>query len=292
MIAEAATGPLDRHSHVVDIRPPTASSGRYHPRQITHWMHATALFPLREGYPSSLPAAADPAFADRRFAFHPNGQMVPLRVRKEGPADSLRTDLVRAEHFRARPRALLRPDGRLVGALLGPHRRSLPAAVAGPEAIARSRPRRPLPGARPHARRHPAPRLRAQAPERRGHAISGRRTLGRPAPDPRWPAGPRTDGHQRGGGARSAIAGGQHCGARAALRGAAPCPPHRRCGHCLLRRRNLLADQRGRRGRANVRRHRSREEGYLRRFSLRSRPAHPHPRRRRREQWSLALPRG
>ncbi len=136
LIAEAATGPLDRHSHVVDIRPPTASSGRYHPRQITHWMHATALFPLRGGYPSSLPAAADPAFADRRFAFHPNGQMVPLRVRKEGPEDSLRTDLVRAEHFRASPARYFDQTG-VSSARFSVRIAGLPAAVAGPEAIAR-----------------------------------------------------------------------------------------------------------------------------------------------------------
>ncbi|MBL8742249.1 MAG: hypothetical protein JNK04_14170, partial [Myxococcales bacterium] len=136
LIAEAATGPLDRHAHVVDIRPPTASSGRYHPRQITHWMHATALFPLREGYPASLPAAADPTFADRRFAFHPKGSMVPLRVRKDGPEDPLRTDLVRAEHFRRDPARYFDQTG-VSSARFSVRISGLPAAVARAEAIAR-----------------------------------------------------------------------------------------------------------------------------------------------------------
>lgn len=131
LIGEAATGPLDRHAHVVDIRPPTAASGRYHPRQIAHWMHATALFPLGEGYPFAYPPALD-----RRFSFDALGAMTPLRVRKESPTDPLRTDLVRAEHFRAEPARYFDQTG-LSAARFSVRISGLPAAVAEPEGVAR-----------------------------------------------------------------------------------------------------------------------------------------------------------
>jgi hypothetical protein len=131
LIGEAATGPLDRHAHVVDIRPPTAQSGRYHPRQISHWMHATALFPLREGYPF-----ARPPNVDRRFHFYPLEEMVALRIRKERPDDPLRTDLVRAEHFRAEPWRYFDQTG-LSAARFSVRLAGIPAGVARAERGAR-----------------------------------------------------------------------------------------------------------------------------------------------------------
>jgi hypothetical protein len=127
LVGEIATGSHDRLAHVVDVRPPTEVSGRYHPRQITHWLHATTLFPLREGEPFAFPAAAD-----RRFAFAPLGAMVGLRVRKETPTERLLGDVVLAEHFRAEPARYFDQTG-LSASRLCVRVNGLPAAVAGAE---------------------------------------------------------------------------------------------------------------------------------------------------------------
>ncbi len=127
LVGEIATGSHDRLAHVVDVRPPTAVSGRYHPRQIAHWLHATTLFPLREGEPFGFPAAAD-----RRFSFDALGAMRGLRVRKETPTERLLGDAVLAEHFRAEPAHYFDQTG-LAAARFCVRINGLSAAVAAPE---------------------------------------------------------------------------------------------------------------------------------------------------------------
>jgi hypothetical protein len=44
VVAEQATGPLDSVFHAVDLRRPSARTGRYDPRQIAHWLYPTITF--------------------------------------------------------------------------------------------------------------------------------------------------------------------------------------------------------------------------------------------------------
>src|SRR5437016_5755093 len=51
ILAEKMSGPLDAVHHAVDLRRSTATTGRYHPKDVTHFIHPTRLFPLREAWP-------------------------------------------------------------------------------------------------------------------------------------------------------------------------------------------------------------------------------------------------
>ncbi|OJH34517.1 phage tail protein [Cystobacter ferrugineus] len=134
-LAEGATGPLDGAYHVLDARDISASTGRYHPEHVVHWLHPTRLFPVREGaafertrYDVDGVTVLDP---DLRYAIHPLGYWHTLRVRRAHPRDPVPFDRVPSAHFAANPGAYFDQAGddnsRFSIRLSG-----LPAAVAAP----------------------------------------------------------------------------------------------------------------------------------------------------------------
>ncbi|MCL4225214.1 MAG: hypothetical protein KJZ91_12190 [Myxococcales bacterium] len=142
-VAELTHGPLDASAHVVDLRRPSTSTGRYHPHHLSHWLHVTELFPAYHAEAAYVgdrgdprtgvehPPTTPPALArdgDWRFAVHPLGRYQALRARRVGAADPLRTDRIPAMHFAHAPGDYHGRDGRFTIELLG-----LPAAVAAVE---------------------------------------------------------------------------------------------------------------------------------------------------------------
>ncbi|WP_437733119.1 hypothetical protein [Sorangium sp. So ce1335] len=131
-IAERATGPLDTSFHAVDPRRIGRTTGRYHPRHVAHWLSPTRLFPVMEGtardrtlYGGGVPEV------DYRFAFHPLGADVALRVRRASAEDELASDRVPPLHFAARPGDYFDQEG-ATGARFLVRLTGLPAAVAAP----------------------------------------------------------------------------------------------------------------------------------------------------------------
>ena len=91
-LAERHQGPLGTLHMTVDARAITRTTGKYHPKHIVHWVHPTLMFPIEGGTPADLrDPATDP---DLRFAFHPLGLELPLRVRRTSASDPLATDRV------------------------------------------------------------------------------------------------------------------------------------------------------------------------------------------------------
>lgn len=134
LLAEGATGPLDGAFHVVDARGISAKSGRYHPEHVVHWLHPTALFPVREGTPLELTrrdtngVVQDP---DLRYAVHPLGVRQALRVRRSHPADPVPTDRIPPVHFARAPGDWFDQEGADVSRF-SIRLSGLPAAVAAP----------------------------------------------------------------------------------------------------------------------------------------------------------------
>lgn len=98
VVAEQATGPLDEMSHAVDIGATSATTGRYHPHDLTFWLHPTQMFPLAAAVPATV--AGGP---DARFALDPLGGRRPARARRTGDATAPFTDRVPEQHFAADP---------------------------------------------------------------------------------------------------------------------------------------------------------------------------------------------
>jgi hypothetical protein len=121
IVAELDDGPLVTLHHSVDARAISGRTGKYHPRQIVHWAHPTQFFEVRAGTPANLRVAADPDF---RFAFHPMGEFLPLRARRAGEEDTLKTDSVPPLHFAASPGDWFGQPGRFSILIRG-----IPAAV-------------------------------------------------------------------------------------------------------------------------------------------------------------------
>ncbi|MFN0245407.1 MAG: hypothetical protein ACKV2T_00780 [Kofleriaceae bacterium] len=135
-VAERTRGPLDATYHVVDIRTPSARTGRYHPAHLSHWMHVTQLFPLVRGEAAYIgdqgdpiagtvnPPAAPPLDREWRYTMHPLGRTYPLRARRVAEGDDLRSDRIPAMHFAHDPGEYFAREGRFAVEILG-----LPAAV-------------------------------------------------------------------------------------------------------------------------------------------------------------------
>jgi|GEM_PF-1943676 len=137
-VAERTSGPLDGTFHVVDIRTPSATTGRYHPAHLSHWLHVTQLFPLSRGEPAYIgdqgdplagtvnAPAAPPLDREWRYAMHPLGRTYPLRARRVSEGDELKSDRIPAMHFARDPGTYFAREGRFAIEILG-----LPAAVGG-----------------------------------------------------------------------------------------------------------------------------------------------------------------
>lgn len=111
ILAETESGPLCETHHLVDVRSVSRTSGIFHPKHVAHWAHPTTLFPLEEGYPFGC---ADPhPNPDSRWAFHPLGAFLPLRVRRPSKSDrTIKTDTVPPMHFRRSPGVWFDQPGR------------------------------------------------------------------------------------------------------------------------------------------------------------------------------------
>lgn len=141
VLAEQAEGPLDATYHALDPRAPSRREGRYHPKHITHWSHATQLFPLYDGEAAEWsppdPIAHPPPYGDRRFCFDAHGRQTALRIRRADPSDTVATDRVPPMHFAASPGDYFDDEGtsqaRFTVRILG-----LVAAVAEPTIVART----------------------------------------------------------------------------------------------------------------------------------------------------------
>lgn len=120
LLAETSSGPLDASYHAVDLRAIGRTSGRYHPRHVTHWLHPTRMFPVANGTASYLGDHGDPVTSgevtgtdpDWRYAMHPLGSYLPVRARRAHMRDPLRTDRVPAMHFDHSPEDWFGVDGR------------------------------------------------------------------------------------------------------------------------------------------------------------------------------------
>ncbi|MDB4930681.1 MAG: hypothetical protein JWM10_3165 [Myxococcaceae bacterium] len=150
-LADTCAGPYDAAFHALDARRPTATTGRYHPKHVTHWTHATTMFPVRRGTPGPGPQISGLPALSRRYAFHPAGAEAPLRVRADyapvlppfavsgNPVAAYEapTDRVPASLFAAHPERYFDdrsgPSAKFSVRILG-----LPAAVASSQ---------PMPGA-------------------------------------------------------------------------------------------------------------------------------------------------
>lgn len=124
VVAEQATGPLDALSHVVDVRPISATTGRRHPRHVAHWLHPTITFPLSEA------TAADRTLADSdvRYAVHPLGVRQPLRARRIAGDREPFVDRIQEQHFAAAPERWFGAPGGFTVRICG-----LPGAIARTE---------------------------------------------------------------------------------------------------------------------------------------------------------------
>ncbi|MEM1032345.1 MAG: phage tail protein [Myxococcota bacterium] len=141
VLAEQVEGPLDNTFHALDPRHPGRREGRYHPKHITHWSHATQLFPLHDGEAGAWtppdPVAHPPPYNDRRYCFDPHGRQTALRIRRADPSDAVATDRVPPMHFAASPGDYFDDEGtsqaRFTVRILG-----LVAGVAAPSTVART----------------------------------------------------------------------------------------------------------------------------------------------------------
>ena len=122
VVAEQATGPLDALFHAVDVRRLSATTGRYHPRHVAHWLHPTITFPLREA------TAADRTLPDSdvRYAIDPLGVRRPLRARRLAGDREPFVDRIQEQHFAATPDRWFGRSGGFTVRVCG-----LPGGIAG-----------------------------------------------------------------------------------------------------------------------------------------------------------------
>ncbi|MDX6512052.1 MAG: hypothetical protein QOE36_1556, partial [Gaiellaceae bacterium] len=124
VVAEQATGPLDALFHAVDVRPISATTGRYHPLHVAHWLHPTITFPLREATAVDL-SGAD---SDVRYAMDPLGMRRPLRARRIAGDRAPFVDRIQEQHFAAEPERWFGEPGGFTVRVCG-----LPGGIAGTE---------------------------------------------------------------------------------------------------------------------------------------------------------------
>lgn len=130
VLAEQADGPLDATWHAVDVRGISAHTGRYHPRQVYHWVHPTRTWPLGEGVPAEVYRVPG---SDLRYSFHPLGEVHALRARRVSASDTLRTDRVPPLHYASAPGDWFGQEGRFGVSICG-----LLAAVPSPDTAQRA----------------------------------------------------------------------------------------------------------------------------------------------------------
>ncbi|HEY5880202.1 MAG TPA: phage tail protein [Nakamurella sp.] len=122
VVAEQATGPLDALFHAVDVRRISATTGRYHPHHVAHWLQPTITFPLA----GATAAGRSQPDSDVRYAMDPLGVRRPTRARRIAGDREPFVDRIAEQHFAATPeRWFGRPGGFTVRVC------GLPAAVAG-----------------------------------------------------------------------------------------------------------------------------------------------------------------
>ncbi|NMO15417.1 hypothetical protein HPC49_12790 [Pyxidicoccus fallax] len=135
LLSETSTGPLDATHHAVDVRAVSWTTGRYHPRHVTHWLHPTRMFPVERGTAAYVGDHGDPTASnnpggmdpDWRYAVHPLGRSQALRVRRASTRDDIPTDRVPPMHFDAAPGDWFGKEGRFAIRVAG-----LLAGVAEP----------------------------------------------------------------------------------------------------------------------------------------------------------------
>jgi hypothetical protein len=122
VVAEQATGPLDALFHAIDVRRISVTTGRRHPRHVTHWLHPTITFPLREATAVDRTLAA----SDVRFAMDPIGVHQPLRARRIVGDREPFVDRIQEQHFAAAPQRWFGQPGGFTVRVCG-----LPGGIAG-----------------------------------------------------------------------------------------------------------------------------------------------------------------
>ena len=123
VVAEQVSGPLDAMAHVVDVRASTVHTGRYHPRDVAHYIQPTVTFPL----PGATPVSLSVPGSDIRFAMEPSGARRGLRARRPAGDRSPFLDRIQERHFAADPGRWFGRDEGFTVAILG-----LPAGIALP----------------------------------------------------------------------------------------------------------------------------------------------------------------
>jgi hypothetical protein len=140
VVAEQATGPLDAMFHAVDVRAISVTTGRHHPRHVTHWLHPTVTFPLV----GATAVERTLAGSDVRFVMDPLGERHALRARRARPSLEPFVDRIPEQHFSAHPEHWFAQPGGFTVRICG-----LEAAIAGDggsERIPVARPADPLLG--------------------------------------------------------------------------------------------------------------------------------------------------
>jgi hypothetical protein len=99
VVAEQVSGPLDAVSHSVDVRAISARTGRYHPKDVTHYVQPTITFPLIGGTATSLTVPG----SDLRYAMDPLGVHRALLARRPEGERSPFLDRIQERHFAADP---------------------------------------------------------------------------------------------------------------------------------------------------------------------------------------------
>ncbi|MGY1708339.1 phage tail protein [Geodermatophilus sp. SYSU D00758] len=123
VVAEQSGGPLDALHHTVDIRAISATTGRHHPRHVTHWLSPTVTFPLRG---ATAPDRSVPPDSDVRHAVHPLGVRQQLRASRAAGDRTPFVDRIPEQHFAAAPQRWFAATGGITVRVCG-----MPAAVAG-----------------------------------------------------------------------------------------------------------------------------------------------------------------
>jgi hypothetical protein len=117
LLREASSGPLDVLFH--------ALGERSNPRHVTHWIHPTQLFSVRDG--TAALVSNEPL-----YTFHPHGRHMALRVPRGRPGAPVETDRLLPVHLDRAPERYFGQDKAFAVRVCG-----LPAAVEQEEAPVR-----------------------------------------------------------------------------------------------------------------------------------------------------------
>jgi hypothetical protein len=120
VVAEQVSGPLDAVSHSVDVRAISVRTGRYHPKDVTHYVQPTITFPLIGGTATSLTLPG----SDLRYAMDPLGAQRALLARRPEGDRAPFLDRIQGRHFAANPGRWFGQEGGFTIRIL-----DLPAAI-------------------------------------------------------------------------------------------------------------------------------------------------------------------